>query len=296
MSNKTTYSVRMAKATHEDVDSAMKVATIVEGLHKGQHPGDADFFDEDDSEHLRALYDHLIAATSTAGGGLWRVAGGMHTLLASAILDPDDDCLALHPRLQPVVWEAPSADIDHALLAADSAQATADELRAALRTLRAEVLFRWEQRTALSFRLQDLRAAVAAAGIDDQSPLYQRLHDVTATAEAWMHPGTLEEATRTHVAALMSVLTSPPTESMQVAGFESAAWDALGDAAVEHGGWPYSCKQSADCCSSIFSAMAKIGLEQIGVLWPGPTPPGGPNLHADSRLDGECDEVPRPLD
>jgi len=204
MSNKTTYTVRMAKATTEDVESAMKVATIIEGLHKGQHPGDADFFDEDDSEHLRALHDSLIAATANAGGGLFRVAAGMHTLLDSGILDPDDECLALHPRLQPIVWEAPSAEIDQALKAVDSPGATTDELRAAARTLRAEVLLRWEQRTALSFRLQDLRNAVVAAGIDDQSPLYQRLHDLTATAEAWMHPGTLDEAINARFANLMA--------------------------------------------------------------------------------------------
>lgn len=210
MSNKTTYSVRMAKATPDDIESAMKVATIVEGLHKGQHPGDADFFDEDDQEHLRALHGHLIAATVGAGGGLFRVAAGMHTLLDSGILDPDDDCLALHPRLQPVVWEAPSAEIDQALKVVDSPEATADELRAAARTLRAEVLFRWEQRTALSFRLQDLRGAVAASGIDDQSPLYQRLHDLTATAEAWMHPGTLDDAINARFTNLMAAVGPEP--------------------------------------------------------------------------------------
>ena len=210
MSNKTTYTVRMAKATTEDVESAMKVATIIEGLHKGQHPGDADFFDEDDTEHLRLALGHLISATSNASGGLFRVAAGMHTLLGSGILDPDDDCLALHPRLQPVVWEAPSEDIDKALNAVDDVEASADLLRGSLRILRAEVLLRWEQRTALSFRLQDLRDAVAVAGIDDQSPLYQRLHDLTATAEAWMHPGTLDDAINARFTNLMAAVGSEP--------------------------------------------------------------------------------------
>lgn len=134
----------------------------------------------------------------------------MHTLLGSGILDPNDDCLALHPRLQPVVWEAPSEDIDKALKAVDDVEASADLLRGSLRILRAEVLLRWEQRTALSFRLQDLRDAVAVAGIDDQSPLYQRLHDLTATAEAWMHPGTLEDAINARFDNLAAAVGAPP--------------------------------------------------------------------------------------
>ncbi|MNN10963.1 hypothetical protein D3C81_1239030 [compost metagenome] len=196
----------MAKATHEDVDSAMKIASLVEGLHKDQHPGEADFFDADDSEHLRALYDHVIAATEGAGGGLFRVAFGMHSILASNILDPDDDCLALHPRLQPVVWEASTEEIDQALKAVDRADATADQLRDAARILRAETLLRWQQRTALSFRLQALQRALVAANIDDQSKLYQALHDVTATAEAWMHPDTLDAATQAHIRVLTEAL------------------------------------------------------------------------------------------
>ncbi|MGH8052532.1 MAG: hypothetical protein ACREP4_01180 [Stenotrophomonas sp.] len=256
MSGKTTHTLRMAKATHEDVDSAMKIASLVEGLHKDQHPGEADFFDADDSEHLRALYDHVIAATAGAGGGLFRVALGMHSILASNILDPDDDCLALHPRLQPVVWEASTAEIDLALKLVDCPDALAAELRNAARILRAETLLRWQQRTALSFRLQALQRALVAANIDDQSELYQALHDATATAEAWMHPGTLDEATAAHIHALSVVLFGPPTETMRIAGFECAAFDELMDAATEQKGWPYSCKEAADLCAAIFQAMA----------------------------------------
>lgn len=84
---------------------------------------------------------------------------------------------------------------------------------AALKILRDEVMHRWEQRTALSFRLQDLRAELVKAGIPDDSPLYLALHEVTATAEAWMHPDTLSDAARTHLtrikAALHDLLTGP---------------------------------------------------------------------------------------
>lgn len=84
---------------------------------------------------------------------------------------------------------------------------------AALKILRDEVVHRWEQRTALSFRLQDLRAELVKAGIPDDSPLYLALHEVTATAEAWMHPDTLSDAARTHLkllkATLHDLLTGP---------------------------------------------------------------------------------------
>ncbi|HEY1034585.1 MAG TPA: hypothetical protein VGE09_06350 [Pseudoxanthomonas sp.] len=77
---------------------------------------------------------------------------------------------------------------------------------AALKILTTEVLLRWEQRTALSFRLQDLRGELVKAGIPDDSPLYIALHEVTATAEAWMHPDTLSDAARDHLAWIKAEL------------------------------------------------------------------------------------------
>lgn len=73
--------------------------------------------------------------------------------------------------------------------------------------LQREVYFRWEQRTALSLRLQDLRHVLTRAGVDDQSDLYQSFHDLTSTAEGWMHPGTLSEAAGAHLAALKRRIT-----------------------------------------------------------------------------------------
>ncbi|UAN64278.1 hypothetical protein [Serratia sp. JSRIV006] len=46
-----------------------------------------------------------------------------------------------------------------------------------------------------------------------------------------------------------------PTESMVIDGFESEAWDALGDAVLDKKGWPYSCRESAECVTGIFKAM-----------------------------------------
>lgn len=74
--------------------------------------------------------------------------------------------------------------------------------RQALLTLRDEVVFRWEQRTALSFRLQELRTVAAEADLARDSKLYLAIHDATATAEAWMHPRTLSDAVEGHIAGL----------------------------------------------------------------------------------------------
>jgi hypothetical protein len=93
--------------------------------------------------------------------------------------------------------------VDEALAIAEKAGDLVTEKDGeALQVLRLEVLYRWEQRTALSFRLQDLRTIAAAAGIDEMSPLYNAIHQATATAESWMHPSTLSEAAQSHLALL----------------------------------------------------------------------------------------------
>lgn len=64
------------------------------------------------------------------------------------------------------------------------------------------------------------------------------------------------EALRSHaVPASMALVPVEPTIEMQVAGFESEAWDALSDAVLAKKGWPYSCRQSAECVSAIWRAM-----------------------------------------
>ncbi|HEN3655837.1 TPA: hypothetical protein U5E37_003826 [Yersinia enterocolitica] len=53
-----------------------------------------------------------------------------------------------------------------------------------------------------------------------------------------------------------------PTEDMVIAGFESKAFDALIAAVVEHQGWPYSCRESAECVTGIFKAMLAAAPEK----------------------------------
>lgn len=53
-----------------------------------------------------------------------------------------------------------------------------------------------------------------------------------------------------------------PTEHMVIAGFESDAFDALSLAALRHQGWPYSCRESAECVTGIFKAMLAAAPEK----------------------------------
>ncbi|HDM8441825.1 TPA: hypothetical protein RU323_004842 [Yersinia enterocolitica] len=52
-----------------------------------------------------------------------------------------------------------------------------------------------------------------------------------------------------------------PTEDMVIAGFESGAWDALSSAVLKRQGWPYSCRESAECVTGIFKAMLAAAPE-----------------------------------
>ena len=53
----------------------------------------------------------------------------------------------------------------------------------------------------------------------------------------------------------MTLRPIEPTEAMLIAGIECDAWDALSTAAVKHGGWPYSCKQSSELVAAVYRAM-----------------------------------------
>ncbi|EPZ8126233.1 DUF551 domain-containing protein [Yersinia enterocolitica] len=52
-----------------------------------------------------------------------------------------------------------------------------------------------------------------------------------------------------------------PTEDMAIAGFESEAWDELSSAVLKRQGWPYSCRESAECVTGIFKAMLAAAPE-----------------------------------
>lgn len=60
------------------------------------------------------------------------------------------------------------------------------------------------------------------------------------------------------------------TEKMVIHGFESEAFEALADAVQDEKGWPYSCRESAECVTGIFKAMVEVA----------PSPGGSDDSHA----------------
>ncbi|WP_447882293.1 hypothetical protein [Serratia fonticola] len=60
------------------------------------------------------------------------------------------------------------------------------------------------------------------------------------------------------------------TEKMVIHGFESEAFEALADAVLDKKGWPYSCRESAECVTGIFKAMVEVA----------PSPGGPDDSHA----------------
>lgn len=102
--------LRMAKASQDDIDGGYELGQILDAIDKGYYPtrqeeageeaGDAPtFFDADDIDHLQHLHRMLMDLLGRRPGfSLFRVVMGMETILRNNILDPDDDCIELHPR------------------------------------------------------------------------------------------------------------------------------------------------------------------------------------------------------
>jgi len=97
--------MKMAKATEQDMQVALRVLKIIEGAELGIHPGrsgeddpEPETFNEDDPEHIRAFYDETMGCFRERASSFGRVVWGMDTIMHSDILDPDVDHLALHPR------------------------------------------------------------------------------------------------------------------------------------------------------------------------------------------------------
>lgn len=118
-----TITLRMAKASEQDIDTAFEVAGILEALGKGYYPrreseSDAPMhFDSDNFEHLEYLYERIRECE--AKGSLYRVVGGMHMLLhpSNAVVDPVADYIKLHPRFTPAPALSEFTDTGRAALA-----------------------------------------------------------------------------------------------------------------------------------------------------------------------------------
>ncbi len=116
--------LRMAKASQEDIAGGFELAAILDAIDKNQYPSyyatpaDRDaaeeaeaiptVFDPDDFDHLKHLHSLLTDLLDRRRGfSLWRVVMGMETILRNDILDPDDDCLAIHPKFAAQTREVP---------------------------------------------------------------------------------------------------------------------------------------------------------------------------------------------
>ena len=96
--------MKMARATEQDLESALTVSRIIEELEKGYLPGDdnaeeTEFFDQNDLEHCKRALDAILSAAHQ--GSIFRVTFGMAVVLdpRNKLLDPDADTLELHPDL-----------------------------------------------------------------------------------------------------------------------------------------------------------------------------------------------------
>lgn len=102
--------MRMAKPSERDIDAAGDVMSVLSDISKGYYPDRAGgddtkpfYFDEEDAEHLRIFYDLINETLDRAPGWPGRVIGGMCYVVCwdhNEILDPADDCIALHPDIR----------------------------------------------------------------------------------------------------------------------------------------------------------------------------------------------------
>lgn len=98
--------MKMAKASERDIDAAGNAIGVLDDIASGYYParGEEDtplHFDPEDRDHLRRFYDLMTATLDASPGWPGRVIGGMCYVIlypANQIVDPDADCLELHPR------------------------------------------------------------------------------------------------------------------------------------------------------------------------------------------------------
>ena len=100
--------MQMAKATEKDMEAMANIAAILNNVDRGSFPpgeggefldDDPDDFDEEDPEHLQAFYDRIMGIVGRNPGAVNRVVLGFHTIMNNGVVDPDADCLSLHPDI-----------------------------------------------------------------------------------------------------------------------------------------------------------------------------------------------------
>lgn len=104
-------SLKMAKADQNDLNTAYRVMNLLDSMSRGHYPsievGAPTFFDSENWEHLQFLHQQIIEIAENSGG-LSRVIGAAGILLnpKNNLIDPDDDCIELHPDILAEVKDA----------------------------------------------------------------------------------------------------------------------------------------------------------------------------------------------
>lgn len=109
--------MKMAKPSEKDIDAAGELMRLLDTIDERfggpwSIPEEStdlfeflgeECFDSDNTQHLQVLYNHLAKLLHEAPNFQGRVIGGMCYVIMydkNEIIDPNDDCLALHPKLR----------------------------------------------------------------------------------------------------------------------------------------------------------------------------------------------------
>lgn len=98
--------MKMAKASKADIDAAMELCSTLEAFERYRSfpeqddEEDTGRFDKDDPDDCMKAMSIVLELFGRAS--LFRVVFGMAVILdpANEILDPDDDCLEIHPDIR----------------------------------------------------------------------------------------------------------------------------------------------------------------------------------------------------
>ncbi|MBZ9667487.1 hypothetical protein H3221_022355 [Pseudomonas sp. LMG 31766] len=121
--------MKMAKPSARDIEAAEELHQLLQmldarfgGPFQNHEAGDDlamlldngdNAFDSDNLQHLQTLYNHLARLLRNAPNFYGRVIGGMVWVImneANQILDPESDCIDLHPRFQQMADQLKEAE------------------------------------------------------------------------------------------------------------------------------------------------------------------------------------------
>ena len=100
--------MKLAKASPQEVDALLNLMRVLNTAEDGipckpdgtwEEGEDMEWFDVEDSEHLRKFYDRVTACFADHPGGLMRTIGGFHLAMTNDVFDPDADTYEWHPTL-----------------------------------------------------------------------------------------------------------------------------------------------------------------------------------------------------